>query len=47
MKKEGTYSLLEKIDNFNSDQDYLDLIDFRNQEILSFYLLSQLYKNKQ
>lgn len=47
MKKEGTYSLLEQIDNFNSDQEYLDLIDFRNQEILSFYLLSQLYKNKQ
>lgn len=47
MKKEGTYLLLNKTDNFTYDREYLNLIDFKNREIFSFYLVSQIYKNNQ
>jgi len=47
MKKEETYSFLEKISDFTLDEEYLDLMDFKKRENLSFYLLSQLYKKKQ
>jgi hypothetical protein len=47
MKKEETYLFLEKISDFTLDEEYLDLMDFKKRENLSFYLLSQLYKKKQ
>ena len=45
MKREGTYSYVEKKNNLLTKQQSIELVDFRNKEILSFYILSQLYKN--
>ena len=45
MKREGTYSYLENKNNLSTKEQSIELVDFRNKEILSFYILSQLYKN--